>query len=352
MQAEDFPETDIEDFPETDIEISRWLETHHPIEIFDKRMPYPSNFYLGNGIKKYGTLREVINSLGGREFSYSKVMQKYVNLLATNQPVSVEPIRFFIKCLKEKRIVHKTSKGEEHSVSRDETLDAANADDMIQILSNCKEPGINQVMSDYIDFIQTQFIELMMLWKDNYHAKYERKTVLEFDFKYLIIPFLQVLTNLNRNPKGNDLIISNLANKSSSGSDYYYPTLVNFLWEDGNYNGIRKKLMDKHRAPAEAAQAGIDEILARVDRDANARAVKRVKEAGPDASLFRPKVIDRAEEKKQFAEQFTRRAKKTLDNIVRNNTGGGKRTKKRKQKRSTNKKRRVHKKRGRISKRR
>lgn len=329
-----------EDFPETDIEISRWLETHHPIEIFDKRMPYPSNFYLENGIKNYGTLRELINSLGGKEFSYSKVMQRYVNLLAKNQPVSVEPIRFFIKCLKEKRIV-------QDSVSRDETLYAANPDEMIQILSNCKEPGINQVMSDYIDFIQTQFIELMMLWKDNYHARYERKTVLRFNFEYLIIPFLQVLTNLNRDPKGNNFIKSYLATVTSK-PDYYYPTLVNFLWEDDHYNNIRKQLMDKHRAPAEAAQAGIDEILARVDRDANARAVKRM---GPDASSFRPEVIDKDEEKKQFTEQFSRRKKKTYDNI-RNNTGGRKRTKKRKQKRSTNKKRRVHKKRGRISKRR
>ena len=67
------------------------------------------------------------------------------------------------------------------------------------------------------------------------------------------------------------------------------------------------------------------------------------------ASEFQPALNPHGNEDRQ---QFTRRAKKTLDDIIRNNIGGGKRTKKRKQKRSTNKKRRIHKKRGRMSKRR
>ena len=69
---------------------------------------------------------------------------------------------------------------------------------------------------------------------------------------------------------------------------------------------------------------------------------------GPDVSdaLSQPTLNQLGSEDRQ---QFSRRAKKTAANV---NTGGGKRTKKRKQKRSTNKKRRVHKKRGRMSKRR
>ena len=110
MQAQQFPFNPLKLFGESrfgattaeiDDEVSRWLETHHPIEIFDKIMPYPSNFYLSSDVpKKYGTLREVLNSLPNM-FSYSDITQKYADLLATNQPVSVEPITFFIKCLRE-----------------------------------------------------------------------------------------------------------------------------------------------------------------------------------------------------------------------------------------------------------
>ena len=103
MQAQQFPFNPLKLFGESrygattaeiDNEVSRWLETHHPIEIFDKRIPYPSNFYT-SGDKKDGTLREVLNSLPNT-FSYSDITQKYADLLATNQPVSVEPITFFI----------------------------------------------------------------------------------------------------------------------------------------------------------------------------------------------------------------------------------------------------------------
>ena len=353
MQAQDFRYDPLKLFGESryggttadiDIEVSRWLETHHPIEIFDKIMPYPSNFYLSSDVpKKYGTLREVLNSLHS-EFSYSKVMQRYADLLATNQPASVEPITFFIECLEEKRILENGQ-----NVSKDEIRSARDAGEMIQILANCKQPGINQVMSDYIDFLQTQFIEFMMKYTS--YSRYERKIVLQYNFRYLIIPFLQELTILNRNPKGHDFIKSKLT-IVRLGRDRMidFPVLVNFIWGEGpkggpkeqNYNQTRQILIDRYKAPAEAAQAGIEDILTRVDRDVNARAAVRaqIHDLGPDASLFRPEEIDRAEEKKQFAEQFARRSR------------GGKRTKKRKQKRSTNKKRRIHKKRGRMSKRR
>ena len=337
MQAQDFRHDPLKLFgnggttAEIDDEVSRWLETHHPIEIFDKRMPYPSNFYLSSDVpKKYGTLREVLNSLHS-EFSYSKVMQRYADLLATNQPASVEPITFFIECLEEKRILENGQ-----NVAQDEIRSARDAGEMIQILANCKQPGINQVMSDYIDFLQTQFIEFMMKYTS--YSRYERKIVLQYNFRYLIIPFLQELTILNRNPKGHDFIKSKLT-RSIDGRMVDH--VINWLvYDDNDYKNIRQTLIDRYKAPAEAAQAGIDEILARVDRDVAARAAARAHDLGPDASLFRPKVIDTAEEKKQFAEQFARRSR------------GGKRTKKRKQKRSTNKKRRIHKKRGRMSKRR
>ena len=346
MQAQDFRHDPLKLFgnggttAEIDDEVSRWLETHHPIEIFDKIMPYPSNFYLSSDVpKKYGTLREVLNSLPNM-FSYSDITQKYADLLATNQPVSVEPITFFIKCLEEKKILEYGGQ----DVAGDQIRNARDAGEMIEILSNCKQPGINSVMSDYIDYLQTKFIKFVMHFTD--YSRYEAKFKLQYNFRYLVIPFLEELTILNRNPKGHDFIKSKLT-RSIDGRMVDH--VINWLvYDDNDYKNIRQTLIDRYKAPAEAAQAGIDEILARVDRDANARAVKR---AGPDASLFRPKEIDTAEEKKQFAEQFTRREKKTLDNI-RNNTGGGKRTKKRKQKRSTNKKRRIHKKRGRMSKRR
>ena len=109
MQAQDFPYDPLKLFgtsrygattADIDDEVSRWLETHHPIEIFDKRIPYPSNLY--SSTKKYGTLREVLNSLPNT-FSYFDITQKYADLLATNQPVSVEPIKFFIKCNRRKK---------------------------------------------------------------------------------------------------------------------------------------------------------------------------------------------------------------------------------------------------------
>jgi hypothetical protein len=285
MQAQDFRYDPLELFgttrmgsttAEIDYEVSRWLETHHPIEIFDKRMPYPSNFYLSSYVpKKYGTLREVLNSLHS-EFSYSKVTQKYADLLATNQPVSVEPITFFIKCLKEKRILENGQ-----DVAGDQIRSARDADEMIQILANCKQPGINPVMSDYIDYLQTQFIEFMMRYTS--YSRYEAKFKLQYNFRYLVIPFLEELTILIRNPKGHDFIKSKLT-RSIDGrmADHVINWLV---YDDNEYKKIRQILIDRYKAPAEAAR-------------------------------------------------------------------GGKRTKKRKQKRSTNKKRRIHKKRGRMSKRR
>ena len=323
-----------------DIEVSRWLETHHPIEIFDKRMPYPSNFYLRT--EKFGTLREVLNSLHS-EFSYSKVMQRYADLLAENQPASVEPITFFIECLEEKRILH-----EGQNVAEDEIRSAQDAGEMIEILSNCKQPGINSVMSDYIDYLQAKFIEFMMRYTS--YPRYEAKIILQCNFKYLIIPFLQELTILNRNPKGHDFIRSKLT-IVRLGRDRMtdFPVLVNFIWGEGPkggpneriYNQTRKLLMDKYREPAEAARAGIEDILTRVDRDVAARAADRAHTLalGNDVSdaLSQPRLNDPGSEDRQ---QFARRSR------------GGKRTKKRKQKRSTNKKRRVHKKRGRMSKRR
>jgi hypothetical protein len=321
-----------------DIEVSRWLETHHPIEIFDKRMPYPSNFYLSSDVpKKYGTLREVLNSLPNM-FSYSNVMQRYADLLAENQPVSVEPITFFIKCLEEKKILEYGGL----DAAGDQIRNARDAGEMIEILSNCKQPGINQVMSDYIDYLQTKFIKFMMNYTD--YSRFSSKFVLQCNFRYLVIPFLEELTILNRNPKGHDFIRSKLT-IVRLGRDRMtdFPVLVNFIWGEGSkggpnekiYNQTRKLLMDKHREPAEAARAGIEDILTRVDRDVAARA----HDLGHDVSdeLSQPRLNDPGSEDRK---QFARRSR------------GGKRTKKRKQKRSTNKKRRIHKKRGRMSKRR
>ena len=111
--------------------------------------------------------------------------------------------------------------------------------------------------------------------------------------------------------------------------------------------------MKKYREPGEAARAGIEDILSLVDRDVQARAAERelaraaerelTRTLGQDVSheSSRPSFLSAEEDKKQFERQ-TRKSFAT----------GGKRTKKRKQKRSTNKKRRLHKKHGRMSKRR
>ena len=344
MQAQQFPFDPLKLFgtsrygattAEIDDEVSRWLETHHPIEIFDKRIPYPSNLYLST--KKYGTLREVLNSLPNM-FSYSNITQKYADLLATNQPVSVEPIEFFITCLEEKRIL-------EHgqNVGGDQIRSAETAGEMIEILSNCKQPGINPVMSDYIDYLQTKFIEFMMNFTS--YVRYEAKLKLQYNFRYLVIPFLEELTSLNRNQVGHDFIKSKLT-RSIDG--IMIDHVINWLVYDNNdYNRIRQTLIDRYKAPAEAAQAGIEEILTRVDRDVAARAAVRAQthDLGYDVSdvLSRPGLKEGNEDRQQFA----RRSRINPDD-----TGGGKRTKKRKQKRSTNKKRRIHKKRGRMSKRR
>jgi hypothetical protein len=310
-----------------DIEVSRWLETHHPIEIFDKRMPYPSNFYLSSDVpKKYGTLREVLNSLPNM-FSYSDITQKYADLLATNQPVSVEPITFFIKCLEEKKILEYGGQ----DVAGDQIRNARDAGEMIEILSNCKQPGINSVMSDYIDYLQTKFIKYMMNFTG--YSRFSSKFVLQCNFRYLVIPFLEELTILNRNPKGHDFIKSKL---TMSIDGRMVDHVINWLvYDDNDYKKIRQILIDRYKAPAEAARAGIEAILTRVDRDVAARA----HDLGHDVSdeLSQPKLNDPGSEDRK---QFARRSR------------GGKRTKKRKQKRSTNKKRRIHKKCGRMSKRR
>ena len=328
-----------------DIEVSRWLETHHPIEIFDKRMPYPSNFYT-SGDKKSGTLREVLNSLPNT-FSYSDITQKYADLLATNQPVSVEPITFFIKCLEEKKILEYGGQ----DVAGDQIRNARDAGEMIEILSNCKQPGINSVMSDYIDYLQAKFIEFMMRYTS--YPRYEAKIILQYNFRYLVIPFLEELTILNRNPKGHDFIKSKLT-RSIDGRMVDH--VINWLvYDDNDYKNIRQILIDRYKAPAEAAQAGIDEILARVDRDANARAAAQADDLGHDVTDVTNELSRlRLKEGNEDRQQFARRLRKNLHNLGGDDiyTGGGKRTKKRKQKRSTNKKRRIHKKRGRMSKRR
>lgn len=315
MQAQQFPFDPLKLFgtsrygattAEIDDEVSRWLETHHPIEIFDKRMPYPSNFYLSSDVpKKYGTLREVLKSLRS-EFSYYDITQKYADLLATNQPVSVEPITFFINCLKEKRILQ-----DGQDVGRDQ---------MIEILSNCKQPGINPVMSDYIDYLQAKFIEFMMIYTSN--ARYERKIVLQYNFEHLVIPLLEELTNLNRNPKGHDFITSKLT-RSIDGR--MVKNVINWLVFDADdYNRARQPLMEAQRKAME---------LTKAERKAN----------DSQSAFIR-------------AEQLGYRGVATIGDtskMLMNQDGfGGKRTKKRKQKRSTNKKRRIHKKRGRMSKRR
>lgn len=350
MQAQDFPYDPLKLFgtsrygattADIDDEVSRWLETHHPIEIFDKRIPYPSNLYLST--EKYGTLREVLNSLPNT-FSYSDITQKYADLLATNQPVSVEPIKFFIKCLREKRITHTTEAGNVYSGGEDQIRSAQNAGEMREILSNCKQPGINQVMSDYIDYLQTKFIEFMMKYTS--YSRYEAKIILQCNFRNLVIPFLEELTNLNRNRVGHDFIKSKLTMLMENGR--MMDNVINHLvYDNDKYKTIRQILIDNYKAPAQAARAGIEDILTRVDRDVNARAAAvraQTLALGNDVSDARPILNDPgSEDRRQFAR---------ISRIKPDYIGGGKRTKKRKQKRSTNKKRRVHKKRGRMSKRR
>jgi hypothetical protein len=312
-------------------------------------MPYPSNFYLSSDVpKKYGTLREVLNSLPNM-FSYSDITQKYADLLATNQPVSVEPITFFIKCLEEKKILEYGGQ----DVAGDQIRNARDAGEMIEILSNCKQPGINQVMSDYIDYLQTKFIKFMMNYTD--YSRYSAKFKLQYNFRYLVIPFLEELTILNRNPKGHDFIKSKLT-RSIDGRMVDH--VINWLvYGDNDYKNIRQILIDRYKAPAEAARAGIEDILTRVDRDVAARAAARaqIHDLGHDVTDVTNELSRlRLKEGNEDRQQFARRLRKNLHNLGGDDiyTGGGKRTKKRKQKRSTNKKRRIHKKRGRMSKRR
>jgi hypothetical protein len=235
-----------------------------------------------------------------------------------------------------------TEAGNVYSGGEDQIRSAQNAGEMIEILSNCKQPGINQVMSDYIDYLQTKFIEFMM--ESTGYPRYEAKIILQCNFRNLVIPFLEELTNLNRNPKGHDFIKSKLT-RSIDGRMIDH--VINWLvYDDDEYKKRRQILIDNYKAPAQAAQAGIEDILTRVDRDVNARAAVRAQTLalGNDVShaLSRPRLNAPGSEDKQ---QFARRSRI-------NGIGGGKRTKKRKQKRSTNKKRRIHKKRGRMSKRR
>lgn len=168
-------------------------------------------------------------------------------------------------------------------------------------------------------------------------------------------PFLEELTNLNRNQKGHDFIEFNLTLVRLGENRPYFPVLVNFIFGDGNgtnyeknYSEKRKLLIDGYKAPAEAARANIENILTRVDRDVATRAADRAHTLalgnGVSHALSQPRLNDPGSEDRQL---FARRPRKNLGDL-----GGGKRTKKRKQKRSTNKKRRVHKKRGRMSKRR
>lgn len=88
-----------------DIQISRWLETHTPIEIFDKPMPYifrDWDYKKQRTKPEFGTMLLLLHKLFTKTYTFPWVdaMQKYIDLLATGQVASVEPIKYLVNCVK------------------------------------------------------------------------------------------------------------------------------------------------------------------------------------------------------------------------------------------------------------
>jgi hypothetical protein len=253
-------------------------------------------------------------------------MQKYIDLLATGQVASVEPIKYLVNCVK---MLDASPSTLEKNPKNLRLVDTAAEID----LSDCMQPDASPEMVAYITWLQTEFIKDIL--KSNRGQGYNRQEKYHFFvlyFEKLVIPVLEELTFLNRNPLGNAFIKKELSLRLPSG-DMYSSKLYDFIFEQFELTPRqrqeeRKTLMD---AQMEAQRPAMELSKAkRIMKEADEAFLKA------DNKGYRG-VATNGDTSKMFKNQ---------DGF------GGKRTKKRKQKRSTNKKRRVHKKRGRMSKRR
>lgn len=316
-----------ETMDDIDIQVSRWLETHTPIEIFDKRMPY---IFIDWDYKQptkpeFGTMLELLHKLFNKTYMFPWVdaMQKYIDLLATDQPASVEPIKYLVRCV---RMLDSSPSTLETNPKNLRLVDTAAEID----LSDCMQPDASPEMVAYITWLQTKFIE-DILTSQGYNRQ-ERHYFFVLYFEKLVIPVLEELTCLNRNPLGNAFIKKKLSHRLPSGK-MYSSKLYDFIFQQFKLTPRqrqeeRKTLMD---AQMEAQRPAMELSKAkRIMKEADEAFLKA------DNKGYRG-VATNGDTSKMF---------KNRDGF------GGKRTKKRKQKRSTNKKRRIHKKRGRMSKRR
>jgi hypothetical protein len=184
------------------------------------------------------------------------------------------------------------------------------------------QPDASPEMVAYITWLQTEFItDILRSHRGQGYNREEKHYFFVLYFEKLVIPVLEELTFLNRNPLGNAFIKKNLSLRLPSG-DMYSSKLYDFIFEQFKLTlkerqEERKTLMELSKAKRKMKEA--DEAFLKADN----KGYKGVATNGDTSKMF-----------------------------MKQDGFGGKRTKKRKQKRSTNKKRRVHKKRGRMSKRR
>lgn len=273
-----------ETISDIDIQISRWLETHTPIEIFDKRMLY---MFRDEDKPRFEPIFFLLHTLFTRTYTFpwANAMQKYIDLLATDQPASVEPIKDLVRCVKMLDSSPFTVQSNPKNLRLVDT--AAEID-----LSDCMQPDASPEMVAYITWLQTEFIKDILESGQGYNRQEIHYHFILY-FEKLVIPVLEELTFLNRNPLGNAFIKKSLSLRLPSGEMHAYRL----------YDFILKQLK------------------------------------------LTPK--ERQEERKTLID-----AQRKEMEAQRRDGFGGKRTKKRKQKRSTNKKCRIHKKRGCMSKRR
>jgi hypothetical protein len=344
-----------ETMDDIDIQISRWLETHTPIEIFDKQMPY---IFIDWDYKKqqtkpeFGTMLLLLHKLFKKTYTFPWVnaMQKYIDLLATGQVASVEPIKYLVNCVK--MLDSSPFTLEENSKNLRLVDTAAEID-----LSDCMQPDASPEMVAYITWLQTEFIQDILKshrGQGGYNRE-EKHYFFVLYFEKLVIPVLEELTFLNRNPLGN-AFIKNLSLRLPSGEMYsdklYDFILSQFELTPRQRQEERKTLMDAQMEAQRPAEAQRQEMEAqRQAMDAQMKAQRKAME------------LTKAERKANDSQSAFIKADRLgyrgvttngdTSKMFKNRDGfGGKRTKKRKQKRSTNKKRRIHKKRGRMSKRR
>jgi hypothetical protein len=309
-----------ETISDIDIQISRWLETHTPIEIFDKRMLY---MFRDEDKPRFEPIFFLLHTLFTRTYRFPWVdaMQKYIDLLATDQPDSVEPIKDLVRCVKMLDSSPFTLQ------SNPQNLEHVNTVNDID-LSHCMQPdaSASPEMVAYITWLKNEFIEDILTSQGYNRHEIHHHFILYFET--LVIPVLEELTFLNRNPLGNAFIKKSLSLRLQSG-DMYSSKLYDFILKQFELTPKerqkeRKTLMDAQRKAIE---------LTKAEKKANDSQSAFIK---ADRLGYRG-VATNGDTSKMFM----------------NRDGfGGKRTKKRKQKRSTNKKRRIHKKRGCMSKRR